>query len=256
MERAIIARVLANLSGAVAACFGLSLAAPTASLAIVPVPGTIITTEFCGIVFEATVGMENHGVTIDDPYIGKLKTIQRDWDEKPSAQSAQWDCTALSPCGEYRLILQEFTPPQTSPVLQDIFGPISEIDQDIQTYRLGAIVDDFVEGPADLSATGMVDFEVFCTDCGEVNDFENIAPNFKDFFGNISGNGVLLMQVPGIGGSLAPPEGNTQTIRMSISRLGGACNNILPATSSWGLVGLVGLMVLTSLLFAGKRPTA
>lgn len=252
MERAMIARVLSNLSGAVAACLGLSLAAPCVSLATVPVPGTIITTEFCGIVFEATIGMENHGVIIDDPYIGTLRTIQRDWDDKPTAQSAQWDCTELAPCGEYRLNLQGFAPPQTEPDPSDIFGPISQIDQDVQTYRMEALVDDFVTGPGVLAAEGMVNFEIFCTDCGEVNDFENIAPNFKDFFGNISGNSILVMQVPGIGGSLAPPEGNVQTVRMSISRLGGACNQILPATSSWGLVGLVGLMVLTSLLFAGK----
>jgi hypothetical protein len=39
----------------------------------------------------------------------------------------------------------------------------------------------------------------------------------------------------------------------SILSLGGACNNVLPATSSWGLTGLVALMVAVTVFFAGGR---
>ena len=105
------------------------------------------------------------------------------------------------------------------------------------------------------AAVGVVEFEIFCPLCGQVNEIESISPDFKDNIGNVIGNSVIDLTIPGIGGTGAPPQGNDQIVRMSISRLGGACNNILPASSSWGLVALVGLIVATSLFFAGRKGT-
>jgi hypothetical protein len=199
--------------------------------------------------------MQNHGIKLDEPYLGNLDMIQRGSDFQPSPGSTQWDCTQIgADCGVYTVTLNAFVPPQTYPNRSDISGDVSQIDQDEQTYRLSVDIDGFVTGPAALAAVGSVEFEIFCVDCGEVNEIESISPDFKDNIGNISGNSVVSVLVPGIGGSSAPPQGNDQTVRMTISRLGGACNNILPATSSWGLVGLVGLMIATSLFFAGRKP--
>jgi len=230
------------------------MAAPLSALAGVPANGTNTITAFCGEVYNATHGMTNYGVKEDHPYIGVMELIQEP-PEDPAAGTTQWFCDQnIYACGTISITLPGFVPPGTDPLPSDIFGPVELIEQTETKYELTGNLDGFVADPIDptVLAIGVVDITMLCSTCPAVNNKQSIKPDYQDQFSDIAGDMAISVRVPGIGGSAAPPEGNLQEVNASILRLGGACNNILPATSSWGLVGLVGLLVVTSIFFAGR----
>jgi hypothetical protein len=231
------------------------VAAPLSAWAGVPVNGTNSITAFCGNVTFASQGMTNHGVKEFQPYVGFLNLIQEP-PENPNPGTTYWPCDEnIYGCGTISVTLPGFVPPPTDPDPSDIFGPVESIHQSVVTYRILANVDGFVVDPQDptVQAVGTVDVTILCSGCPDTNNPLSIKPDYKDQFADINGDMEIRMQVPGIGGSLSPPEGNPQEVNGTVTRIGGACNNILPATSSWGLVGLVSLMVATSIVFAGRR---
>lgn len=230
-------------------------------------PGTFLEcswVRFCGTVQESTQGMTNHGVVLEAPYVGQMFFIGRepDTDTGVGTTATEWDCTDPnvligvpgSYCGEFRVKLQDFAPPLSDFDPVDLHGNIEGVDQTSSSWHMSATLDDTVRGPfPPLAINGIANITILCTGCGNVNDKQTIEPDYEDLIGNISGEVILNLTIPRVGGSLAPPEGNDQDVRLDVTQLGGACNNILPATSSWGLVGLVGLMVVTSVFFAGSR---
>jgi hypothetical protein len=229
------------------------------AMATVPIDGTHSVTFFCGTIYESTKGMTNHGLDIGQPYVGNFDLYQES-PQNPEAGTTQWACELNTyGCGTFHLVLPGFVPPQlehlNNPPESDIHGPVESIHQSVVTYRLVANVDNWIAdaGPAYLGAVGDVSATILCSGCPDVNDKLSIRPDFRDAFADVNGDLALQMTIPGVGGSLAPPEGNLQEVNGFITRLGGACNNILPASSSWGLVGLVGLMVATTVFFAGRK---
>lgn len=217
--------------------------------------------QFCGTVQETTEGMTNHGVVLEAPYVGQLYFVRRPPDVvSPHAADTVWDCSNPfervglpgSFCGEVRVRLQDFAPPETDDQPLDIHGPIDTVSQTGSSYHLNAIMDDFVVGPTPYTSIGSSLMTILCTGCGEVNDKFTIEPDYKDLIGNISGEVILSLAIPGIGGT-EEPEGESQDVRLDVTQLGGACNNILPATSSWGLVGLVGLLVVSAVFFGAPH---
>lgn len=206
-----------------------------ASAAATPPAGTESETLFCGTVVELDTWVAGYGVSEGDRYLGSLALTQRDHDGVEGG-STVWDCVANEPCGELRIVLPHFVPPQTAPAAAEIFGPVEEIEQTEQLYRLQAGLDGFVPG-----ATGVADLILLCSGCGPVNDPEDIRPNQVDVLLPVTGEVVLEMFVPG-----AIDSAQTD-LRLSITSLGGACNSALPATSSVGLVALAGLLALCAL---------
>jgi hypothetical protein len=225
----------------------------------VPPDGSESVTQFCGTIYETNLGWYQHGVELGQPYLGWIELIQ-ELPEDPSSATTQWDCESNSyGCGTFHLVIPGFVPPQAEGLPPheevDITGPVESIHQSVVTYRLVANVDDFVvdSGPAYFGAIGVTTMTLLCSDCPGQNDRQSIEPNFRDFTGEIYGDLSLSVQVPGIGGSLAPPSSSSGETNAFVSRLGGACNNVLPATTSTGLVGLVALLVATTVFFARTR---
>jgi len=219
-----------------------SLVQASASSAAPPPDGTETTTLFCGELYEVDPVLNAHGLAQGDPFLGTMTLTQRPPDV-PGATTT-WNCTLPGwECGELEIEIPGFAPPQSAPSAALIFGPVSTISQSIVSYNLVASIDEFVAG-----ATGTAELNLLCPGCPATNDRYDISPTFTSFMAP-AGELVIDLQVPGIGSSAGTPA----QLSGAILRVGGLCRNHLPSSSPWGLVILVGFIVVAAVAFAGRR---
>jgi len=220
-------------------------AAPAARAGGVPPLGTQTTIDFCGIVEQVPLCIAMHVMKANEPYAGSLVVTQRNPDGDDGTLTT-WLCEDPgSECGELRVVLPGFKPPQTHPEVVEIVGSIESIAQTATAYRTTVDMDDFVAG-----AIGAAELELVCPGCSTLNVLGSIAPDFHTAHAQIHGVLTVDLAVPGIGGSLAPPCGADTLVVASIDGLGAECNRVVPSTSTRGLAALVVLMIAASVAAA------
>jgi hypothetical protein len=208
---------------------------PEIALAEDPPPaGTELTFEICGEIAEIDPAHLAAGLW-SKRVRGSVSLVQRDPDAL--GPPVVWDCVAPNEvCGEFTVDLNGLAP---------ISGAVTEISQDEWIYQLTAYAAGFVAGGG-----GVAQLSFFGTDVLKPNNPLNIAPDYIPAF-SISGTLSLDIWFPGLCDGGGPCEG-VEPIRANLALLSNGCPRYVPATSTWGLVTLVSLM-LAGGVFAARR---